>query len=329
MRAALAIALVACYAPHAQQGSPCSDGPCPPGLVCSPATLTCEVTAIEPDAPSGGEPAPPAAPANDLPGGAIDVTAGGTFTADLAGAHDDAPQVGCSGDGGLDVYYSVTLARPQVYYFDTFGSSFATIVRAFGGVDCADAGAMPSACSELACSGTASQLAISLPAGTSCIIVDQRAGEPTSELALEVAPGGRDGLPLAPGVQTTTGSSCSGRNAAQPSNSCVSGDSRTAQDVGYFFTACPGQTLALDASTCVDPTVTDYDTVIYLRQQGVAGTLACNDDSATCMPRPDRPDHADGSVITNVAATGPGLFWLTIDGYNGACGPYQLDTDLR
>ncbi len=44
--------LVGCYAPNPQAGSPCQDnGVCASGLVCSPATLTCEETAVEvPDA---------------------------------------------------------------------------------------------------------------------------------------------------------------------------------------------------------------------------------------------------------------------------------------
>ena len=40
----------ACYSPHPQAGSPCPDNICPTGLVCSPATHTCEVTAQNGDA---------------------------------------------------------------------------------------------------------------------------------------------------------------------------------------------------------------------------------------------------------------------------------------
>jgi hypothetical protein len=35
-----------CYAPNARPGAPCPDGVCPEGLVCSPATTTCERMAI-------------------------------------------------------------------------------------------------------------------------------------------------------------------------------------------------------------------------------------------------------------------------------------------
>lgn len=36
-----------CYNPHAQPGNPCSDGLCPEGLVCAPATKTCELSAVD------------------------------------------------------------------------------------------------------------------------------------------------------------------------------------------------------------------------------------------------------------------------------------------
>jgi Domain of unknown function (DUF2341) len=49
MRGWLAAGLLAgCYAPATPAGSPCLDGVCPSGLVCSPATRTCEHTAVDP-----------------------------------------------------------------------------------------------------------------------------------------------------------------------------------------------------------------------------------------------------------------------------------------
>ena len=52
MRVVVAIAVLAgCYQPSAPTGAECgSGGACPTGLVCSPATRTCEHTAIGPDA---------------------------------------------------------------------------------------------------------------------------------------------------------------------------------------------------------------------------------------------------------------------------------------
>lgn len=47
MRAAAFLLLVGCYAPTPPAGAPCPDGSCPSGLVCSPATMTCELTVID------------------------------------------------------------------------------------------------------------------------------------------------------------------------------------------------------------------------------------------------------------------------------------------
>src|SRR5688500_7818979 len=41
------VALVGCYSPQPQPGAPCPDGTCPTGLVCSPASRTCELHAVD------------------------------------------------------------------------------------------------------------------------------------------------------------------------------------------------------------------------------------------------------------------------------------------
>lgn len=48
MRIVVALGLLtACYSPQPSPGAPCPDGVCPTGLVCSPATHTCELHAID------------------------------------------------------------------------------------------------------------------------------------------------------------------------------------------------------------------------------------------------------------------------------------------
>ncbi|MEO8554604.1 MAG: hypothetical protein ABI678_31725, partial [Kofleriaceae bacterium] len=90
----------------------------------------------------------------------------------------------------------------------------------------------------------------------------------------------------------------------------------------------PGETLHLDATTCADASLTHFDTELYVAPAGGV-TLACNDDDDTCGARTERPDKADGSILTGIAEAGPDLFWLTVDGYGGSCGGYQLVTNLR
>ncbi|MEP6866229.1 MAG: hypothetical protein ABJE66_36750 [Deltaproteobacteria bacterium] len=325
--------LAACYAPRLGTGSPCSDGPCPGGLVCSPASQTCELVAVD-AAVSVATDAPidtvsvPVAPPNDTAGGAIDISAGGTFTADLAAAHDDAPNNGCAGHGGLDVFYTITLDASEVIYFDTFGSSFATELRIYPGKSCTSI-ANQVLCNEAACSGAQSQYATQLPQGTSCIVVDQKAGETSTALTLHVKHGGRTGSRLGTGTQTNTGDSCAnGTNATSAPGTCVTNDGNTSKDLAYYFTVCPATTMHLDASTCADPTQTHFDTVVYFAQAG-GTSLACEDDDNACGPRIERPDKADGSILRGVGATGPDLFWITVDGYDGQCGGYQLVTTLQ
>lgn len=350
MRWGILLGVAACYAPNPQAGSPCATSPCPDGLVCSPATLTCERTAVDAAAHDvrilvdGCTPAPEICgngadedcdgvdqpcPDNDAAPGAIDVTEGGMFVANVSAATDDAPNTGCGGVGGRDVFFTASPSAAEVYYFDTFGANFATAVRVYPGKSCAAIAGTPT-CSDHDCGGAQSQLALQLPAGTSCIVVDQAADETHGALVLAVKRGGRAGAALAGGVHTTTGDTCNGPNASAPAVGCAGDETNTAKDLAYFFTACPNETMHLDASTCADPTLTHFDTELYVRAAGSTTTLACNDDDeAVCQPRTERPDKADGSVLTNVAAEGPDLFWLTVDGYGGACGGYQLVTNLR
>lgn len=298
------------------------------GLVCSPATLTCEYSAQDlPAVPLDAPPDAPAYPANDTPANATDVSMGGTFVANLNNAMDDAPQNACGGEGGADVFYVMNLPAAEVIYLDTFGSDFATVIRVFPGKACTDLGNAQSQppCSRQACGGGQSQMALQLPAGTTCIAVDQKAGESGGALTLTVKRGGRTGTRLPSGMQTLTGNTCDGKDDSDAPSACDG--STGAKDLSYYFTACPNQTVKLDASTCADPTMTSFDTVVYVRPLGMAA-LACNDDGASCAARPDRPDHPDGSIIST-QATGVDLYWLTVDGYSGACGTYQLVTNLR
>ncbi len=52
------VLVVGCYSPRPPAGAPCANGQCPSGLVCAPATQTCELSANPIDAPRGPD-APP------------------------------------------------------------------------------------------------------------------------------------------------------------------------------------------------------------------------------------------------------------------------------
>ncbi len=349
------VLLAACYGPNVQPGSPCDDThPCPSVLVCAAATSTCERgeidgsvppvdvqsvsdTVIDGCTPSGFDEcgdgsdqdcdgSDVSCAANDLPDGAIDITGGGTVTADLLRAQDDIGQHGCGNDGGRDVFYRITLAAPEVYYFDTFGSDFDMTVRVFPGKDCTSLGnAFGSVCSDDTCNSADAQLALSLPAGRSCVVVDKNAAATRGNLVLNIVKGGRAGLPL---TSSVTGNTCDATSVWDPTGGCPPDNNVTGgKDIGYFFTACPNETRLVDATTC--SATNTFDTVLYVRKTDQPD-VACNDDSATCTARPDRPDHADGSVVTSAPIVGPGLAWVVVDGFDlGACGPYTMTSTLH
>jgi hypothetical protein len=338
--------LVGCYAPSPPAGSPCTNGACPSPLVCAEATSTCEYTSsrVDADVVIADTPAdvkqidgcmaspelcgdeidqdcdgidPPCA-ADDGPDGAIDITAGGTFTTNLQYAHDDVAANGCSGDGGRDVFYSINLAAPRVYYFDTFGSSFDTVIRVYGR-SCATVatGANALTCENDACSGKQSQVAVSLPAGQSCVVIDQASSnETTGDVMLKVLAGTRNGMPLPPGMQTLTGNTSNATNVMDPPDTNCNSPGSNGKDLAYFFTRCPAQSLLLDAETCNGA---NWDTVLYVRN-GNATQIACNDDDC------------DGarSRLSNVSINGGTFYWLVIDGFDSSeSGSYTLKTNLR
>jgi hypothetical protein len=354
----LGFGIGACYAPSFPTGAPCDEvHPCPSTLVCTKAG-TCETSeAAEPeeDASVGEPDAPPidacvptseicddgidqdcsgadaTCAANDVATMPVDVTNGGTFSGDLSLAADDYVQRGCGNVGGRELFYRVTITAPEVYYVDTFGSDFDTSVRVFAGKACdaLDATSNPTTCDDDACGSDQSQFAFALPTGTSCIVVDQAAGATSGDLMLHVTRSRRTGTPLGNGAQTLSGDTCTSTNSGNPNIPCNDADN-DAKDHAWYFTSCPGVNRRLDASTCVDVTMVHFDTVLYVHKSGTVADLVCRDDTSSCMARPDRDDgQPDGSVLTDINTTGPGLFWLVLDGYStDACGGYRLDTNL-
>ncbi len=249
-----------------------------------------------------------ACPANDLASGAIDITAGGVFTVDLAAAHDDnwTHGVGCGMQGGRDVFYQFVLPAPEVVYYDTFGSSFDSVVRVFAG-SCAALGAVQK-CSDDACTQQRSQGAIELAAGSYCLVVDQyQASTVGGAATLTFRRGGRTGVAL-----PSTSGSVTGTTAGKVNATVASCEANSNQpDVAHFLTSCPGAN-SISASTC---TGTAFDTVIYLRTGTATTDVACSDDSSGC-------GNNLQSRITGASVSGANLQWVIVDGFgttgNGA-----------
>lgn len=270
--------------------------------------------------------ADPGCPGNDLPGGAIDISAGGTFTVDLTYAHDDDANttLGCGQTGGRDVFYQFTLGATEVVYADTFGSSYDSVIRIYSGT-CPLRTGTPS-CSDDSCAGLQSQRAVQLAAGTYCLVIDQYSSTSTlGATTLTFVRGGRPGTALATGtglsVSGTTGTASNLSTATCQTNS-------NAPDQGYYYLACPATSPTLTATTCT--TGSNFDTVLYQHRStgaGAIGSIACNDDTATCATGSPNPQYR--SSIGPTSAAGPGLFWMIVDGYGAGTGSYQITYTLN
>jgi hypothetical protein len=281
--------------------------------------VTCNATAGAPSSESCGNGvdedcngADAACPPNDTAATAIDISAGGTFNVDLVAAHDDnwasATGEDCGDQGGRDVFYTFTLPADEVVYFDTYGSSYDSVVRVFAGA-CTSLGAVKR-CEDDACSTTRSQGGLQLAAGTYCLVVDQfSSAATTGATTLTFKRGGRTGTALALG----TGSKA-GTTAGKANQSLAGCEANSTQpDDAYFFMTCPNKTYAVSANTC---STTAFDSIVYLRTGAATSTdVMCSDDVSGC-------GNGLQGKFTGASVTGANLQWLIVDGYgmtgNGA-----------
>jgi hypothetical protein len=253
----------------------------------------------------------PPCPANDRPDGAIDISAGGTFTAELAAAHDDLGG-SCGTAGGRDVFYEYTAPSPEVVYIDSDGSDFDAVLRVYAGT--CDALGEELACFDDEC--VAQAMGAGEVEGTFCLVVDQGIGaaETHGLAVVNVIRGRRPGRAITEPSGSLTGTTDGEDNLSVP---VCEGDSNGAPDVGYFLPVCAGDTIEIDANTCTN---TPYDSWLSVRRNNgrFGNELACLDDTDGCGP-----DDDDASI--SATFTGPGLLWLLVDGYEDQAGAYRID----
>ena len=259
----------------------------------------------------------PPCPANDTASGAIDVTAGGTFTVDLSAAHADAdPGSGmpCGMAGGRDVFYKVHITAPEAYYLDTFDSNFDTVVRVYHGPCNGSATPVNATCHDDQCNTKQTQNIWDLGFGQSCIVVAQKSSAETmGALTLHVERGHRSGDPIdlgTPVTDTTAGANdqSSGVASATCSNAAD-------PDAGYHFTVCPSTTSTVTASTCNANTAFASETYILGPNQDQLACGECGDNAVT---------------PTTASVAGPHMYWIVVDGAAAtSSGAYELDTTIQ
>ncbi len=281
----------------------------------APAAETCG-NALDEDCNGADTSCPP----NDTASGAVDISAGGTFTVNLAAAHDDnwaqATGEDCGDQGGRDVFYQFTLPADEVVYWDTFSSSFDTVVRVFDGA-CTTLGAVKR-CSDDACSSTRSQGAMQLAAGTYCLVVDQFSNTSTTgATTLTFKRGGRTGTALTAMSGTRTGTT-----TGKVNQSIAGCESNSAQpDDAYFFLTCPNTTYSVSANTCGG---TAFDSVLYMRRGSATGSdTMCSDDVSGC-------GNGLQAKWTGASISGANLNWLIVDGFGTTGnGSYTLGYSIQ
>ncbi len=203
----------------------------------------------------------------------------------------------CGGQAGPDASYTFTAPAAGTYSFNTFGSSFESIVYVQDGV-CAG--------NQISC-GHQGALATLAADQEVTVTVDSQFASGPFDLHVDVLGGACPDTDLGNTVpQTATGNTSTGDNT--DAGSC--GGDFTADDL-YLFTA------PADGLYQFDTFGSTLDTVLFLRDAACFGPeLDCNDDFA--------PGDADSRVIEGLDANQSVL--IGVDG-NGV-GAYTLHVDV-
>lgn len=212
----------------------------------------------------------------------------------------------CGASNAPDMVYSFTAPDDGLYVFNTFGSSFDTILQVYD-----------ERCSgtSLGCNddagGPQSRVFVELVAGqTVFLVVDGRStnrgdyvlqvdrfdGEGTCATPIDLG----SELPL-----TRTGSTAGQPHLASPS--CVS--TSTASEMVFTYTA------PADGSYVISTVGSSYDTVLHVHSDGCRGsTLSCNDDSG-----------GGGTSRLTLRLTAGQVITIVVDGYSTASGDFTLN----
>ncbi|MDC0680585.1 MXAN_6577-like cysteine-rich protein [Sorangium atrum] len=237
-----------------------------------------------------GSPAPPC-PANALEPVVPQTVRGTTLDrSDFAAAP-------CGKVGGAEVAYGFTAPSDGLYVFDTFGSSFDTLVHVHAGT----CGGEVLGCNDNT-TGLQSRVVVPLVAGQETVVVVDGSGPAaTGAFTLNIGLFEGDGTcetPIDLGStvpRTEMGSTLHQPNSGTPSCTMSSGNDRV-----YRFTA------PADGTYVIDTLSSTFDTVLHVHDgDSCAGReLACNDNTNGVTSRVTVPLTA-GQVITIIGDSRP------------------------
>lgn len=251
--------------------------------------------------------------ANEICGGAVDVTAGGTFTGSTAGYVND---YGASCGGGAaspDATFKMKFATNKIVSLNTFGSAFDTVLYV-------KTGSTSFACdgAEVTCNddsgGVQSAVSFTATAGQSYFVfVDGYSSTNSGAFTLNVgiadpSPPSNDtyaGATNLPAVTATASTSSGTTTDATADYSASCGGGAASKDRVYKFTIGSTQTVT------VDTIGSGYDTVLHLRDASF-NEVACDDDSG-------------GSLTSKITKSlTAGTYYAVVDGFGSAAGNYNL-----
>ncbi|WP_437600519.1 MXAN_6577-like cysteine-rich protein [Sorangium sp. So ce590] len=237
-----------------------------------------------------GIPAPPC-PANELESAVPLVVTG---TTDGLGDFLIAP---CGVPGGAEATYKFVAPVDGVYVFDTFGSSFDTVVHVHDGT-CRG----PSLGCNNNTTGPQSRVAVPLVAGQETVVVVDGSGPAASgTFTLNINLFDAEATCAKPiDLGSTVPQTVSGSTLLQPNSAAPSCTTSSGNDRVYRFTA------PADGTYIIDTVSSTFDTVLHVHDgDGCTGTeLACNDNASAFASRVSVTLTA-GQVITIIGDSRP------------------------
>ncbi len=265
---------------------------------------------------------PPPVPGNDLCADAVELQFGGSDSVSVPGTtlgafDDDAGTCGTTDGGEVFYWFEITGTdnRSLTATVTPTGTGYRPAVYIRQG-DCTTSTQV--ACNRAGSTGSnAVASAASLVPGVYYVVVDGVGS--TGDFTLDLQLGAELILPedctsaqplvFTSGTATITGDTSSASN--ESSGSCGSSSTQTAPDLVYSFTIDPSEE-PMDVRAVVTPS--GWDAIIYLTDACPATSdLGCSDTF---------PDTVKARMLP------AGTYYLWIDGYSTASGPFSLTVDL-
>ena len=229
---------------------------------------------------------------------------------DAAGDHVTA---GCGPAGASDAMFEIRSSDAQVIVFDTAGQgATAPALLSLHQGSCPPQGApVGGLCATPSCTNAPaySRLAVPVPAGSHCLVVEEAVPSDKTSVALRVLPAHRGFTEIQPGVRAGPFNSCTG----QPNVTNLPCGMPNVPEAAFVIGTCPA--LPMQLSVMVEAAFPAIASIHDGVPQGQP--LAC---ANTPGPGPEALAQPVG---------GPGPYWILVEGVDPApCGDFMITVGL-